>query len=136
MADFHGEIINDICEMVGWIAIILENYLIINFLVIEYDLAVDDILELSLAFGYFHSDDVGITVGFLLLDLLLRVIMEAESVVLCLGVFLAANLNTHFLKAFSRAETGIGIAILHQRVDVFVVDGQPFALVVRSVRPH
>ena len=136
MTNFHGEIVNDIRKMISWEAIVLENDLVVHVLVIPYDLAMNDVLELSLTFWHFHSDDIGITVSFFLLNLFLRVIVQAKAVILCLGVFLTTNLNTHLLKAFGSAETGIGITILHQCLDILMVDGQPFALVVWSIRSH
>ena len=60
-------VIDNIGEVISRIAIILQNDLIIDFLVVKYYLAVNDVFELRLALWHFHSDDKGLTVGFLFL---------------------------------------------------------------------
>lgn len=54
--------------MVGRVAIILHDDLVVDVFIVEHHLAVDDVLELCLAFGYFHSDDIALSSGFALFD--------------------------------------------------------------------
>lgn len=68
MADLHQVVIHHVGQMVGRVAIILHDDLVVDVFVVEHHLAVDDVFELCLAFGYFHSDDIALSSGFALFD--------------------------------------------------------------------
>jgi hypothetical protein len=57
MGDLHEVVINNVCKVVSWETIILNDYLIINHIVIKDYFAVDHIFELCFSFRDFHSDD-------------------------------------------------------------------------------
>ena len=105
-------VIDNIGEVISRIAIILQYDLIIDFLVVKYYLAVNDVFKLRLALWHFHSDDKGLTVGFFLLQLLHGILVETVPIVLGFGIFLTADFDSHLLQSLSCAETGICIAIL------------------------
>ena len=96
--------------MIGWVAVVLKNDLVIDVLILEDNLAVDDVFELSLSVRDFHPDDKRLVICFFLFDLLFGQ-TQAESVIFGLGVLLSADFDSHFLKALGCAETGIGIAV-------------------------
>ena len=136
MADLHQVVVHDVSEVVSRVPIVLQDDLVVNLFVIKDDFAMHDVLERRLALGYFHSNDVRFSVCFLFLDLLLRVIVQAESVILCLGIFLSANLDAHLLQSLRCAEAGISVTVFNKCVDELVVDRQSLALKVWTVRPH
>ena len=136
MAYLHGVVVHDVCEVVSWVPIVLQDDLVVNLFVIEDDLAMHDVPERRLALRHFHSNDVRFSVCFLFLNLLLSVVVQAESVVLCLRIFLSANLDAHLLQSLRCTETRVSITVFYECIDVFVVDWQSFALKVWTVRPH
>lgn len=133
MADVHREVVHDVGKVVRWEAIVFQDNLVIYIFVVEDDLPMNDVLERCLALRHLHSDDEGLAVRFLLFDLLFREVVQAEAVVLGLGVLLTTDLDSHFLKSLRCAEARVGIAVLDKRVDVLVVDVQALALVIGAV---
>ena len=133
MADLHEVVVDHVSEVVGRESVILQDDLVVDVLIVEHDLAVDDVAELSLALGDLHADDERLTVRLLLLDLVLAPVVHAEAVVLGLRVLLPADLNPHLLQPLRRAEARVGVPVLQQRVDELVVDRQSLALEVRTV---
>ena len=104
-------IIDHICKMVRWVAVILQNHLIVDYRVVEHDLAVDNIFENRFALGNAHSNDVGFTLCLLFSDLVCVESCGTESIILSFRVLLTADLNSHLLKALSRAETRVSISV-------------------------
>ena len=73
MTNTHQVVIYDVCKVICWEPVILENDLIVNDTVIEHDFTMDDIPKLCLSFWNSHSDNVGLSVGLFLFELLLIV---------------------------------------------------------------
>jgi hypothetical protein len=113
MADLHKVVIHHVGQMVGRVAIILHDDLVVDVFVVEHYLAVDDVLELCLAFGYFHSDDIAFSSGFALFDFITLQLLT-RPIVLSLCILLAANFYSHLLQTFCCAEAAVGVACLNK----------------------
>ena len=68
----HQVVVDHAGKVVGRVAVILQDYLIVDLLVIKGDLAMDDVFEYCLTLGHLHPDYVRLTISFLLLDLIGR----------------------------------------------------------------
>ena len=130
VTDLHEVVIHHICKVVRGEAIVLEDDLVINVLVIKDHLTVDDVLELGLTLGHLHPDDERFPIGLLLLDLLFGVVVQAEAIVLGLGVLLATDLDAHLLQTLCCAEARVGVTILQKSLNELVIDWYALALVV------
>ena len=97
VTDLHEVVIDDICEVIGRVAIVLEDHLVIDILVVKHHLAVHDILERCLALRYLHTNDKRLSVRLLLFYLLFSKAVKAEAIIFGLGVLLSTDLNAHFL---------------------------------------
>ena len=73
VTDTHQVVIHDICKVICREPVIFENDLIINHTVIEHNFTMHDVSKFGLSFRDSHSDDVGLSVGFLLFDLVLAI---------------------------------------------------------------
>jgi hypothetical protein len=72
VADLHQMVVYNVCQVIGWVTIVLHDNLIVNVLVVEHNLAVNDVLKLSLTLRYFHPDDVALTTSLAFFDFLWR----------------------------------------------------------------
>lgn len=133
MTDLHKVVIDNVCEMVRWVTIILQNNLIVYVFVVKSDFSMYDVLERGLTLGHSHADNKRLSIGLHLVNLVLGPILEAESVILGLRILLSSDLDSHLLQPLSRAEAWIGIPIFQECVNEFVVDRQPFALEIRTM---
>lgn len=111
VTDTHQVVIHDICKVICWEPVIFENDLIVDHAVIEHDLAMHDVPKFGLSFRDSHSDDVGLSVGLLLFDLLLAVASLAEPVILGFRIFLSSIPDTHLLQSLSRTEARVSITV-------------------------
>lgn len=139
MTYVHHVVVNNISQVVGGEAVVLQNDLVVNVFVVEDYLTMDDVFESGLALGHLHADNVGLAVGLLFFDLILGQTIVAKSIVLGLCVLLATDLNSHLLQPFCRAEARISIAIFDQSVHELVVDCEALTLIVwavGSLRPN
>ena len=105
-------VIYNICKVVGWEPIILHYYLIINHTIVKDDFAMNNVLEACLSFWSFHPNNERLSIGFFLFDLLFAE-RHTEPVVFSFGVFLATDLNPHFLQTLGGAEATVGVTILY-----------------------
>lgn len=104
-------VVNNIRKMVSWKAIVLHDHLVVDIFVVKDDLSMNDVFELSFALGDLHPHNEAFTSRFALFNFRFRQV-EAGSIVLCLSILLAANLDAHLLKALSCAETAVSISSL------------------------
>ena len=105
-------VIYDICEMVSGKPIVFNDHLVVNNTVVEHNLAVHQIFELGFAFRNFHSNNERLALGLLFSNLLRVVTVCAKSIVHCLRVLLASNLNSHLRQSFCSAKARVGVSIL------------------------
>ena len=57
MTDLHKVVIDNVCEMVRWVTIILQNNLIVYVFVVKSDFSMYDVLERGLTLGHSHADN-------------------------------------------------------------------------------
>lgn len=76
-------------------SVVLYNDLVIYYTIIKDHLAMHQIFKLSFAFRDLHANDERLAFRFFLLYLISVVVLGAKSIILCLGIFLSANLNSH-----------------------------------------
>ena len=115
MCDPHKIVINDICEVISWKTIVFYDNLVVNYIILELDFPMDQIFELSLAFGHFHSYNKRLFICLFLCDLFCIVTLHAKPIIHRLRIFLAAYLNSHFLKPLSGTKAGVCVAVLYTR---------------------
>ena len=125
MTDLHGVVVYYVGEVISGIPVVLQDHLVIDVLIIKDDLTVDYITESCFTFRDFHPDNVRLSISFLFFELVLGEVIQTESVVLSLRIFLPTYFYSHFLETLRRAETWIGVSILEQRVNIFMVEWQP-----------
>ena len=65
VTDLHGMVVHHIGEVISWIAVILQDHLVVDVLVIKDDLTVDYVTESCFTFRDFHSDDIRLPICFL-----------------------------------------------------------------------
>ena len=60
MADLHGVVVDDVGEVVGWHAIALEQYFVVEVVGIDNNPTADEVRETDVAVArHFHADNVG-----------------------------------------------------------------------------
>ena len=120
--------------MIGWVAIIFQNDLIVDVLIVEHNLTMHNISKLSFSLGNLHANDVGLSICLFLFDLFFTESVEAQAIILSLRILLPADFDSHLLKALCSAKAGISVTVLNQSVYEFVVKGEALTLIVGTVR--
>ena len=57
VTDLHEVVVDHVGKVVRWKAIILQDHLVVNILVVKDDFSVHDVFELCLARRDLHTDD-------------------------------------------------------------------------------
>ena len=133
MSDPHGMVVHHVREIVGGIAVRLDQDHIIQLCVRNLDLTVDLIHEFCCPFpGNILSDHVGNTLCEVLFDLFLR---QRKTMFVVDHDLLIAGLSAQALQSLLRAEAVISLSLFDQLLRIFHIDAGrfAFALDIRTV---
>lgn len=89
VADLHEVVVDDVGQVVGREPVVFHDDLVVDCAVVEDDLAMHDVLELSLSARHLHPHDETLPTSLALLDFFPGQ-LEAGAVILRFGVLLAA----------------------------------------------
>ena len=135
VTDIHKVVVDDVCKVICRIAITLHDHLIVQRVVVENDLAVNEVTMLRLTRRNEHTNNVGLA-G---LDALLHLRVTqpvAEAIILGLLVLRAALLFSHLLQPLRRAEAVVGLFGFEQTFHEALVELEALRLEVRAEFAH
>ena len=134
VADPHRVVVDGACEVVGRVAVGLEDDLVVDQLPLAADLAAQEVLHDAFALGrHGQADRVGLprrrpSLGLGCRQFTAPAVVAREAL---LGTVLAA----HLVEPLAGAEATIGAARGEQPLDLLTVQVQPLALAVRALVP-
>ena len=127
VGDAHQVVVHNICKVVGGHSVGLDEDLVVHLAVLDLDVAVDHVVKAGHALlGDLLADDVGLTCGQTLLDLLLGQVAAAAVVVGHLTV--GALLCVEGFQTLLGAETIICLALGHQLLGILLEHAHALAL--------
>ena len=133
MGDAHQVVVHNVGKVVGGHSVGLDEDLVVHLAVLDLDVAVDHIVKAGHALlGDLLADDIGLTCGQTLLDLLLGQVAAAAVVVGHLTV--GALLGVQCLQPLLGAEAVVGLALCHQLLSILLEHAHPLTLNVGAHR--